>query len=69
MTTEEMKAWTPTDPANGRPLCTPEKPMPKGAPGQWAHEDVECVGSCRDGCCDDYRCKSCGTTWRVELPD
>lgn len=32
-------------------------------------DTVECIGGCRDGCCDDYRCKVCGKTWRIEWPD
>ena len=26
-------------------------------------------GGCAAGCCDDYRCASCGHTVRVEWPD
>jgi len=27
------------------------------------------VGECGRGCCDDYRCESCGRRWRYEYPD
>jgi hypothetical protein len=26
-------------------------------------------GGCSDGCCDDYKCESCGHTVRIEWPD
>lgn len=31
--------------------------------------DPELIGGCREGCCDDFRCKSCGKKWRYEYPD
>ncbi len=31
--------------------------------------DAERIGDCGRGCCDDYRCRSCGRTWRYEYPD
>ena len=27
------------------------------------------TGSCKEGCCDDYQCASCGREWRYEYPD
>ena len=27
------------------------------------------VGGCREGCCDDFECESCGKKWRYEYPD
>jgi hypothetical protein len=27
------------------------------------------TGECRDGCCEDYQCASCGKEWRYEYPD
>lgn len=51
-----------------RQICSPESPMPNGAPGRWAHTNVEEIGECVDGCCADYRCKDCGHEWREELP-
>jgi hypothetical protein len=27
------------------------------------------VGGCGDGCCTDYRCGACDTTFRFEWPD
>ncbi|RTM07442.1 MAG: hypothetical protein EKK31_11830 [Hyphomicrobiales bacterium] len=26
-------------------------------------------GGCSEGCCDDYRCETCGHTVRIEWPD
>lgn len=26
-------------------------------------------GGCSEGCCDDYKCKVCGYTVRIEWPD
>ena len=26
-------------------------------------------GGCSQGCCDDYKCKKCGHTVRIEWPD
>lgn len=62
---QSFAEW-PRDPANGYLLCSPERPMPKGAPGQWAHTNVLDDGGCSEGCCDDYKCADCGATWRVE---
>jgi len=61
----DFDAW-PRDPANGRLLCSPDHPMPKGAPGLWSHTNVKSDGTCYEGCCDDYVCKDCGFAWRVE---
>lgn len=36
---------------------------------RYTHPNAESVGSCYEGCCDDYRCPDCGTEFRVELPD
>lgn len=30
---------------------------------------AEYVGSCPEGCCDDYRCRICGEVFRIEWPD
>ena len=51
-----------------RQLCSPESPMPKGAPGRWEHTNVKEVGECMVGCCADYECQDCGHRWREELP-
>jgi hypothetical protein len=59
----------PVDPADGRLICTPERPMPKNAKGQWSHPAAELVGDCGDGCCDDFRCPACGAEWRCEWAD
>jgi len=56
----------PRDPANGRLLCTPQRPMPKGAAGLWSHTSVVLDGGCDEGCCDDFKCTDCGARWRVE---
>lgn len=54
---------------DGRQVCTRELPMPKGAEGLWLHPDAKCVGTCSDGCCDDFECPHCGKTWRYEGAD
>lgn len=59
----------PRDPANGRLLCSPTHPMPKGAAGLWSHTSVVSDGTCSDGCCDDYKCNDCGHEWRSEGAD
>lgn len=67
----DVITW-PRDPANGRLLCAPGKPMPKGAPGQWAHTRVETVGTESDFQYgteyDRCRCKDCETEWEHEVP-
>ena len=65
---QDFTNW-PRDPATDRLLCSPEHPMPRGAPGQWAHTSVSSVGTCPEGCCDDYECADCGTQWRVEAAE
>lgn len=54
--------------ASGRYLCTPERPMPANAPGQWEHRGGVDDGECYEGCCDDYRCKDCDARWRIAAP-
>ncbi len=62
----------PRDPANGRYLCSPEHPMPKGALGRWSHTNVSEVGEQEDGYpggdWQKYECADCGYTWKAELP-
>lgn len=66
----DAATW-PRDPANGRFLCAPGKPMPKSAPGQWAHTGYETVGSDGDFSTgqeyDRCRCKDCGFEWWHEV--
>ncbi len=50
--------------SDDRKVCTPENPMPKDAPGRWAHTNAVDNGECSQGCCDYYRCTDCGATWR-----
>jgi hypothetical protein len=57
----------PRDPANGRWLCTPERPMPQGAAGQWAHTGTHCTYS--GDYHDSYECRDCGARWSQELPE
>ncbi len=39
-------------------------------PGKrYIHPNAKGTGSCYDGCCDEYECPDCGTTWREELPE
>ena len=33
------------------------------------HVELEDIGTCSDGCCDEMRCKQCGETFMVEVPD
>lgn len=65
----QQRAWNP---ANGRWICTPELPMPKGAEGRWEHEVVEEIGDSEDGWpggdIQRFRCKNCGHEWEEELP-
>jgi hypothetical protein len=62
----------PRDPANGYLLCSPGRPMPKGANGRWAHTNVETVSSDSDFSLgteyDRKRCADCGKTWQEEVP-
>ncbi len=62
----------PREPANGRLLCAPDRPMPKGAPGSWAHTGTETVASEGDFSTgqeyDKCRCKDCGHEWWHEVP-
>lgn len=62
----------PRDPANGRLLCSPERPMPKGARGGWAHTNVETISSDADFSLgieyDKKRCRNCGIEWTEEVP-
>lgn len=62
----DISEW-PKDPANGRLLCSTEHPMPKGAPGNWAHTNVTCTYS--GDYYDRYECRDCGARWSVELPE
>jgi hypothetical protein len=69
--TQDFTDW-PREVYSGRLLCTPERPMPKGAPGQWAHNGTREVGEQENGYPggDIIRCecRNCGHTWREELP-
>lgn len=71
-TAEQSIANWPYDPANGRLLCSSEKPMPNGATGRWAHTNVETVASESDFKYgtewDKKRCKDCGLEWEQEVP-
>ncbi len=55
-----------------RQICSPENPMPKGAPGIWEHTNAEEVGDQRPGYPGGdlitMRCKDCGHKWTEELP-
>ena len=65
----ELTNW-PRSP-RGRYLCTLSQPMPKGAGGQWMHQDYTDHGDgmCSEGCCDVYECRACGTVFTVEGAD
>lgn len=60
----EYDAWEPKD--RGVPLCTKDKPMPKGAYGRWSHDDVHEVADYGDTA--RMECRSCGHRWTIELP-
>lgn len=63
-----LRRW-PRDPAaSHRYLCSPDHPMPKGAPGQWAHTNLKSDGSDSDYY-DGYICKDCGHWFRCEVPE
>jgi hypothetical protein len=54
------------NPDNGRKVCTPENPAPKGAPGRWEHTNAHEIS---DGdYTATYECKDCGHVWTEELP-
>lgn len=61
-----IEDW-PRDPANGRFLCSPERPMPKDATGMWSHTGTTCTGY--GDYADYYKCNDCGQTWSEELPE
>lgn len=67
----DLTDW-PIDPANGYYLCAPDRPMPKGATGRWAHTRVGTVSSWGDFSLgteyDKRRCKDCGVEWEEEVP-
>jgi len=56
----------------GNFLCSPEHPMPQGAPGRWEHTNAHEVGEQLDGWPGGdivrMRCDDCGESWRMELP-
>jgi hypothetical protein len=53
---------------SGRSICSPENPMPKGAPGLWAHTNVKEIHDWGDGTVEK-RCSDCGHEWTQELPE
>jgi hypothetical protein len=57
---------------NGRNLCSPAHPMPRGASGLWEHTNTEEVGDQTNGYPGGdiitIRCNDCGEKWKVELP-
>lgn len=60
---EPEREW-PLDPVSGRFLCTPEKPMPRGAKGLWSHEKYVVDRECSDAEVDYCSCESCGAEWK-----
>ena len=56
----------------GRFLCSLEHPMPENALGRWEHDDVEEAGDQENGWPGGdivtMRCRCCGKTWSMELP-
>lgn len=63
---ESFADW-PRDPANGRYLCAPGRPMPKNAPGQWSHTGAKWLRDNFDSTVDYYRCTDCGCQWESEV--
>ena len=49
-----------------RQVCSPESPMPKGAPGRWEHTNTKEIYDGGDYA--RYRCDDCGHEWEEELP-
>jgi len=35
----------------------------------YSHPNALSDGGCSEGCCDDYYCPDCGTSFRVEAAD
>jgi len=54
---------------NDRQICSPEKPMPVGASGRWAHTNVKETGTSSDDTYAYYKCSDCGHEWVAELPE
>lgn len=53
--------------STGRKICSPEQPyVDKKDGAQWVHPAAKDVGTCYEGCCDDYECAVCGLRFRVE---
>lgn len=67
----DLNDW-PRDPANGYYVCAPDRPMPKDAPGRWAHTNIRTVGGDSDFHLgleyDRRRCQDCGVEWEEEVP-
>lgn len=64
----EIKDWPKND--KGHYICTKELPMPWSFShiGRWEHDDV------RETDYDgeyyiEYKCHSCGHTWKSEMPE
>ena len=53
---------------NGRFVCTPENPMPKGASGRWEHTNAHEI-DCGSDYYARYKCDDCGHEWTEELPE
>jgi hypothetical protein len=57
---------------NGYRICTPARPWTAADGTPVAHESAESVGDQEDGYpggdIQRYRCRDCGHTWSVELP-
>lgn len=46
--------------------CTPDSPMPRGAPGRWSHAGAHETRD--DGDTRRMECRDCGHAWTEELP-
>jgi len=46
--------------------CRTVEKVESGVGKLYVHPNATVVGDCAEGCCDDYKCPDCGTTWRVE---
>lgn len=62
VTTTPATGTQPTD----RFVCTKATPWNPSIQGNVMHPDAVDDGECADGCCDDFKCPTCGHRWRVQ---
>lgn len=54
---------------DGRIDCRTVEKVESGTGKRYLHPNAKVVGDCYEGCCDDYECPDCGTTWRLRGGD